>query len=178
MYTSSKVYEIYNYSLLLSFPPFPPTLSYFQVKIHWAMLLTVVRSYSVIPTAPYCSAVLQWMVYHLPMLLVMRTITSIIVTFFSHSHMTRYMCVCAHYCDCIIKGGLLTHAMEAHYCDCIIKGGLLTHAMEAHYFDCIIEGGLLTHAMEAHYCDCIIEGGLLTHAMEAHYFTMTVLHKL
>ncbi len=21
------------------------------------------------------------------------------------------------YCDCIIEGGLLTHAMEAHYCD-------------------------------------------------------------
>ncbi len=28
-------------------------------------------------------------------------------------------------------------AMEAHYCDCIIEGGLLTHAMEAHYCDCI-----------------------------------------
>ncbi len=44
---------------------------------------------------------------------------------------------------------LLTHAMEAHYCDCIIEGGLLTNAMEAHYCDCIVEGGLLSHAMEA-----------------------------
>ena len=47
--------------------------------------------------------------------------------------------------------------MEVHYCDCIIEGGLLTHAMEVHYCDCIIEGGLLTHAMDAHYCDCVIK---------------------
>ncbi len=46
--------------------------------------------------------------------------------------------------------------VRVYYFDCIIEGGLLTHAMEAHYCDCIIEGGLLTRVMEAHYCDCLI----------------------
>ncbi len=50
------------------------------------------------------------------------------------------------------------NTMEAHYCGCIIEGGLLTHAMEAHYCGCIIEGGLLTHAMEARCCDCNYRG--------------------
>ena len=48
---------------------------------------------------------------------------------------------------------------------CIIKDGLLTHAVEAYYCHCIIEGGLLT------CCGCIIESELLTHAMETHYWT-------